>query len=53
MSDSWLGKYRTILYFMVIYLCGSTTLALTALSQSLAGTLIGLALIAIGTGGSV
>jgi MFS family permease len=51
LSDSYLGKYRTILYFVMVYLVGTAVLALSALGLSVAGTLVGLALIALGTGG--
>ena len=47
-SDAFLGKYVTILYFSAVYCCGHAVLA--ALETRL-GLLIGLALIALGSGG--
>jgi POT family proton-dependent oligopeptide transporter len=50
-SDCFLGKFRTIFYFSLIYCCGGAILSLTALVDSTAGCLAALALIALGTGG--
>ncbi|CAG9772811.1 unnamed protein product [Ceutorhynchus assimilis] len=54
-SDSWLGKFRTILYVSIIYACGSILLALTAVDPlsipQTAFSMLALFLIAIGTGG--
>ena len=51
-SDVWLGKYRTILLFNIIfYLAGLAVLAGTAFFASRAGAFIGLFLMALGTGG--
>lgn len=55
LSDSWLGKFNTILYLSIVYACGSVIIALGAIpTLNLPGqtmTLIGLALIALGSGG--
>ncbi|XP_004523943.1 peptide transporter family 1 isoform X2 [Ceratitis capitata] len=54
-SDSWLGKFKTILYLSLVYVAGSTLVALGAVGPlNLPGvtfTMIGLALIALGSGG--
>ncbi|XP_050300932.1 peptide transporter family 1-like isoform X2 [Anthonomus grandis grandis] len=54
-SDSWLGKFRTILYVSMIYACGSILLALTAVDPLQIPqepfTIVALLLIAVGTGG--
>nr|XP_023020022.1 peptide transporter family 1-like [Leptinotarsa decemlineata] len=55
LSDSYLGKFRTILYVSMIYAVGSILLALTAikpLNMPQKGmSILGLLLIAVGTGG--
>ncbi|XP_066154994.1 peptide transporter family 1-like isoform X2 [Euwallacea fornicatus] len=55
LSDSWLGKFRTIFYISIIYAIGSILLALTAIDTlkipQKEFTIISLLLIAIGTGG--
>lgn len=54
-ADSCLGKFKTILYISVIYACGSVFLALSAIGvealQPRTSALVGLALIAFGSGG--
>jgi POT family proton-dependent oligopeptide transporter len=50
-SDVYLGRYRTILAFNVFYLFGLAVLGGTAFVDSRAGAFIGLALMALGTGG--
>lgn len=54
-SDSWLGKFRTILYVSMIYACGSILLAVTAVGPlqipQIAFSIVALLLIAVGTGG--
>ncbi len=45
--DAWLGKYRTILYFSILYFFGFLTLAL---DNTRLGLSLGLALIAVGSG---
>jgi len=55
-ADSFLGKYKTILYISMIYALGNIVVAVTAIPKileavKLAGPMIGLLLIAIGTGG--
>jgi POT family proton-dependent oligopeptide transporter len=47
LSDIWLGKYRTILYFSILYCVGFFTLAF---DNTRLGLGIGLTLIAIGSG---
>lgn len=54
-ADSWLGKYKTILYLSIIYAIGNVVVAVTAvgslnLPQSEL-TILGLLLISLGTGG--
>ncbi|KAH9501223.1 hypothetical protein DERF_012084 [Dermatophagoides farinae] len=51
LADTILGKYWTILIISCIYVAGSVVIALSSISGSNPLTLIGLALIAIGTGG--
>lgn len=54
-SDSWLGKFRTILYLSLVYVGGSTLIALGAIPtwdvDARIMTIFGLLLIAIGSGG--
>nr|ART29409.1 proton-dependent oligopeptide transporter 2 [Tenebrio molitor] len=54
-SDSWLGKFRTILYVSMIYACGNILLALSSATPigipQVPFSLIALLLIALGTGG--
>ncbi|KAF1745454.1 hypothetical protein MXB_534, partial [Myxobolus squamalis] len=55
-SDSYIGRFKTILYLSIIYAFGSIILAVSAIPNiinkfGLMGTLAGLTLIAIGTGG--
>lgn len=49
LADRLLGKYRTILYLSLVYCAGNAVLAFAP--YSLPGMFIGLALIAIGSGG--
>ncbi|XP_031574670.1 peptide transporter family 1-like [Actinia tenebrosa] len=55
LADGWIGKYRTILYVSLIYALGNLVVSMTALPPlgmgEAAGPMIGLLLIAIGTGG--
>lgn len=56
LADSLLGKYKTILYVSIIYAIGNVTVAVTSIPAVLAkvktaGPMIGLLLIALGTGG--
>lgn len=57
MSDSWLGKFKTIFYLSIVYSCGSLVLALTSFPKVTGtpphwwGAMIGLSLIVVGTGG--
>jgi POT family proton-dependent oligopeptide transporter len=48
-ADRWWGRYQTILYLSLLYCTGNIVLALTVGSEL--GLYVGLALIAIGTGG--
>lgn len=54
-SDSWLGKFRTILYVSMIYACGSILLSLSATDPlhipKREFSMLALILIALGTGG--
>ncbi|XP_032597165.1 peptide transporter family 1 [Drosophila grimshawi] len=54
-SDSWLGKFKTILYLSIVYICGSVLLTLGAIGPlnlpMETFTILGLALIALGSGG--
>lgn len=56
LADSLLGKYKTILYVSIVYIIGNITVAITSIPAvldqvKLAGPMIGLLLIALGTGG--
>ncbi|KAL5278473.1 SLC15A1.2 family protein [Megaselia abdita] len=55
LADSWLGRFKTILYLSIVYSVGGIVIALGAIpSLNLPvneATVIGLVLIAIGTGG--
>ncbi|XP_034489737.1 peptide transporter family 1 [Drosophila innubila] len=54
-SDSWLGKFKTILYLSLVYICGSVLLTLGAIGPLNLPvetfTMLGLALVALGSGG--
>ncbi|XP_065052495.1 solute carrier family 15 member 2-like [Rhopilema esculentum] len=55
-ADSFWGKYKTILYISLVYAIGNIVVAITAIPSllnavKLVGPMIGLLLIAIGTGG--
>lgn len=53
-ADGWLGKFKTIFYFSLIYACGSTLVALASIEPlnlpNRTFTVLGLFIIAIGTG---
>lgn len=55
LSDSWLGKFKTIFYLSIVYVLGSTILTVGSVPPlNLPGvtfTMIGLALVALGSGG--
>ncbi|XP_065160310.1 peptide transporter family 1-like isoform X2 [Atheta coriaria] len=55
LADSYLGKFKTIFYVSIVYACGNIILALAATKPiglpPVEFTMIGLLLIAIGTGG--
>ncbi|NWS79708.1 S15A1 protein, partial [Toxostoma redivivum] len=61
-ADSWLGKFKTILYLSIVYAIGQTVLSVGSISELTGGSgnnlapnialsMIGLILIALGTGG--
>lgn len=56
-SDSWLGKFKTIFYLSIIYSIGGLVLAFTSFPKITGvpphwwGAMIGLSLIVVGTGG--
>lgn len=53
-SDTWLGKFRTIFYLSIVYAIGSTVVSISAVpivNISHAGLFAGLLLVAIGSGG--
>ncbi|KAK6629287.1 hypothetical protein RUM43_003104 [Polyplax serrata] len=53
-ADSWLGKFKTILYLSLVYALGNIVVSVAAIPNTLppvAFTMIGLILIALGTGG--
>ena len=54
-SDGYIGKFRTIVYLSIVYLIGEIILCLTSFkplgAPNLAGPLVGLLVIGIGTGG--
>ncbi|NXH53972.1 S15A1 protein, partial [Rhabdornis inornatus] len=61
-ADSWLGKFKTILYLSIVYAIGQTVLSVGSISELTGGSannlapnialsVIGLILIALGTGG--
>jgi len=51
LSDSSWGKYKTIKWFGSVYVFGFLTLAISAFKVSFGGSILGLCLIGIGTGG--
>ena len=57
LSDNYIGKFKTILYLSIIYVMGNLVMAITALPGITGapphcwGAILGLLLIAIGTGG--
>lgn len=57
LSDSWLGRFKTIMYLSVVYCIGSTVLSITAIPgvtgipPAAWGLFLGLVLVACGTGG--
>ncbi|XP_071054843.1 peptide transporter family 1-like isoform X2 [Onthophagus taurus] len=55
-ADSFLGRYRTIFYFSIVYLIGNIIMVITAIPifdlNPITMTVLGLALISIGTGGA-
>lgn len=54
-ADSWLGKFATILYLSIIYAIGNVVVSLAAIGPlglpQVETSMLGLALVAIGTGG--
>lgn len=54
-SDSWLGKFKTIFYMSIIYVIGSALVSITSIEPlhipQREFTIIGLLLVAVGTGG--
>lgn len=51
LSDNFLGRYKTVVIVGVVYLIGHLLMPLTALTKNVAGPLISMLVIAIGTGG--
>ena len=57
LSDTYLGRYRTILYLSLVYVLGSSLMAITAIPGVTGtppeawGVTVSLLLVAIGTGG--
>ncbi|XP_052870615.1 peptide transporter family 1-like, partial [Anopheles cruzii] len=55
LADSWLGKFKTILYLSIVYCAGSTLIALGAIPPlqlpATSMTVLGLLFIAVGSGG--
>ncbi|XP_068698069.1 solute carrier family 15 member 2-like [Montipora foliosa] len=55
LADGWLGKYRTILYVSMVYCTGNLIVSITSIPpighNKAVGPIIGLFLIALGTGG--
>ncbi|KAI0978986.1 hypothetical protein GJ496_011084 [Pomphorhynchus laevis] len=55
LSDSWLGKFKTILILSIVYAIGTTLMSLLAIpsigNKNLAGVIVALLIIAVGTGG--
>ncbi|XP_077302119.1 peptide transporter family 1-like [Arctopsyche grandis] len=54
-ADSWLGRFKTIFYLSIVYAIGNILISLTAMPTlgipDRAFTIVGLLLVAIGTGG--
>ena len=50
-SDVYLGRFKTILCFNVVYLTGLSILSAAGFTKSVPATFLGLVLVAIGTGG--
>lgn len=50
-SDSWLGKFKTIFIFSLVYVAGGGLLAGTAIDPAAWGAFLALFLISVGTGG--
>jgi dipeptide/tripeptide permease len=54
LSDSYLGKFKTIIYLSFVYCLGNLVMAYVAIptsSPSIVGLAVGLGLLALGTGG--
>ncbi|KAL0280096.1 UNVERIFIED_CONTAM: hypothetical protein PYX00_001486 [Menopon gallinae] len=54
LADSWLGKFRTIFYLSIVYAIGNIVVSVAAIPDILPArefTILGLILIALGTGG--
>ncbi|XP_058830098.1 peptide transporter family 1-like [Topomyia yanbarensis] len=55
LADSWLGKFKTILYLSIVYCIGSTLIAMGAIPPlnlpATSMTVLGLLFIAVGSGG--
>lgn len=50
-SDVYLGKFKTVLYLSIVYMIGSTIVALSSIGFNQVGLILGLILIAVGNGG--
>lgn len=51
LADSYLGRYKTILYLSIVYCMGTTLLCLSSISNQSFLVFVALGLIALGTGG--
>lgn len=50
-SDSFLGKYKTILYVSILYACGNVVVSISSIELIVWGSAVGLVIVALATGG--